>query len=446
MTAAAVHEAVEAAVAELAPLVGVRAACRAVGRSQAEHYRRHRKSPPPPPKPAPPRRAQPRALSPGQREQVRAVLNSEEFVDAAPATVYHTLLDDGIYLASPSTMYRVLREHGEVRERRRHATHPAHVKPELWATAPNQVWSWDITRLRGPGRRDFYHLYCIIDIYSRYTVGWLVAARESEYLAEQLIADTLAKQNVTADQLTIHADRGSSMASRTVAQLLADLGVARSHSRPRTCDDNPFSESQFKTLKYRPDFPDRFTSIEHARAYCREFFRWYNHDHYHSGVGWHHPTDVHHGLTDGVDKARADVLSAAYRRHPDRFVRRPPTPPAIPTTVWINQPPTDEHNNSNSTTLATPPAPDTARVISSVGQSPTEPHVLDRRQGVATRPSEARPAPCHQARLRGTPAGPDHADHHDLRGRAGVPGQRPEHHTPTPDSLNEYRTQPPHKA
>ena len=230
-----IEAAVEQAVAELAPVVGVRAACRATGRSQADHYRRHRQSPPPEPKPRPPRKPQPRALSQAEREQVRAVLNSEDFVDAAPAGVYHTLLDEGIYLASTSTMYRILRSHGEVRERRRHATHPAHVKPELWATGPNQVWSWDITRLRGPGKGVFYHLYSIIDIYSRYTVGWMVATRESEHLAERLIADTLAKQNINAEQLTIHADRGSSMTSRTVAQLLSDLAVTRSHSRPRVC-------------------------------------------------------------------------------------------------------------------------------------------------------------------------------------------------------------------
>jgi putative transposase len=338
--------AVEEAVAELAPLVGVRAACRATGRSQAEHYRRHRQSPPPPPRPRPPRQRQPRALSPEERTQVRAVLNSDVFVDAAPATVYHTLLDAGTYLASVSTMYRILREHDEVRDRRRHATHPAHAKPELFATRPNQVWSWDITRLRGPGKRDFYHLYSIIDIYSRHTVGWMLAAHEREDLAEQLIADTLAKHNIQPGQLTIHADRGSSMTSRTVAQLLSDLGVDRSHSRPRVSNDNPFSESQYKTLKYRPDFPDRFASIEQARAHCVAFFRWYNHDHFHSGLRWHHPADVHYGRVEQVRQARADVLAAAYERHPERFVHRPPTPPVVPTTVWIN-PPTDEEDTSN---------------------------------------------------------------------------------------------------
>lgn len=342
MSAATVDTAVETAVAELAPLIGVRAACRATGRSQAEHYRRHRQSPPPPAKPRPPRRPQPRALSTQERQTVRSLLNIGEFADMAPAAVYHQLLDDGIYVASVSTMYRVLREHGEVKERRRQATHPAHVKPELSATRPNEIWSWDITRLRGPGKRDFYHLYSIIDIYSRYTVGWLVAARESEDLAEKLIADTLAKQNIAPEQLTIHADRGSSMTSRTVAQLLSDLGVTKSHSRPRVSNDNPYSEAQFKTLKYRPDFPDRFDSIQDARRHCRAFFWWYNHQHYHCGIAWHHPVDVHYGHVQQVHAARADVLAAAYHRTPERFVRKPPSPPTIPATVWINEPSPDD--------------------------------------------------------------------------------------------------------
>lgn len=330
--------AADQAMAELSPLIGVRAACRATGRSQAGHYRRHRQSPPPPPKPRPPRRAHPRSLSTAERATVRSLLNSGDFADMAPAAVYHQLLDEGVYVASVSTMYRVLRAHDEVRERRRQAVHPAHVKPELLATRPNEIWSWDITRLRGPDKRVFYHLYSIIDIYSRYTVGWMVAVRESEELAERLIADTLAAQHITPEQLTIHADRGSSMTSRTVAQLLADLGVTRSHSRPRVSNDNPFSEAQYKTLKYRPDFPDRFTSVEEARRHCRAFFEWYNHEHYHSGIAWHHPADVHHERVGQVHTARADVLSAAYERNPERFVRKPPSPPVIPATVWINQP------------------------------------------------------------------------------------------------------------
>jgi putative transposase len=345
---------IDEAIVELTPLIGIRAACRATGASQAGWYRRHRRSPAPP-RPPRPRRTQPRALAQFEREQVRAVLNSPDFVDKAPVAVYHELLDEGVYLASASSMYRILRQHGEVRERRRQATHPAHVKPELFATAPNQVWSWDITRLRGPAKRVFYHLYSIIDIYSRYTVGWMVAAREDEHLAERLIADTLAKQHILGGQLTIHADRGSSMTSRTVAQLLDDLGVERSHSRPRVSNDNPYSEAQFKTLKYRPDFPDRFNSIEQARAHVKAFFWWYNHEHRHSGVAWHTPHDVHYGRTEQVRAARADTLAAAYARHPQRFVRKPPQPPVIPATVWINQPQQE------------------TGVISSVGQSPTEP-------------------------------------------------------------------------
>jgi putative transposase len=331
---------IDGAVAELAPLIGKRAACRAIGRPQASYYWRHRQSPALPPVQGPKHapKPQPRALTGAERESVRAVLNSEDFADAAPAAVYHQLLDEGVYLCSPATMYRILRQHGEVRERRRQATHPAHAKPELLATAPNTVWSWDITRLRGPVKRVFYHLYSILDVYSRYTVGWLLAAREDEHLAERLIADTLAKQRIPAGRLTIHADRGSSMTSRTVAQLLGDLGVERSHSRPRTSNDNPFSEAQFKTLKYRPDFPDRFTSIEAARAFCQRFFRWYNTEHRHSGIAWHTPHNVHYGHADAVQAARADTLAAAYARHPERFARQHPQPPVIPTTVWINEP------------------------------------------------------------------------------------------------------------
>jgi putative transposase len=331
---------IDEAVAELAPLIGKRAACRATGAPQASYYRRHRQSPALPPVQGPKRapRPQPRALNPAERAAVRAVLNSPDFADQAPVAVYHQLLDEGVYLCSPSSMYRILRQHGEVRERRRHASHPAHVKPELLATAPNQVWTWDITRLRGPAKRVFYHLYSILDVYSRYTVGWMVAGRENEHLAERLIADTLAKQNIPAGQLTIHADRGSSMTSRTVAQLLCDLDVERSHSRPRISNDNPFSEAQFKTLKYRPDFPDRFTSIEEARNHCKGFFWWYNHEHRHSGIAWHTPHDVHHGHVEAVRAARAETLTAAYARHPERFVRQHPQPPLLPTNVWINEP------------------------------------------------------------------------------------------------------------
>jgi putative transposase len=266
------------------------------------------------------------------------VLHSDRFVDLAPAEVWATLLDEGVYLGSISTFYRLLRRAGEVRERRRQATHPAKVKPELVANGPNTVWSWDITKLRGPAKWTSYYLYVILDIFSRYVVGWMVASRESAALAEVLIRQTCAKQGIDRDQLTIHADRGSSMTSKPVAFLLADLGVTQSHSRPHVSNDNPFSESQFKTLKYRPDFPGRFGSIEEARLHCQDFFGWYNDEHRHSGLGLHTPADVHYGLAETVRDKRAGVLDAAYTAHPERFVRKPPEPPTIPETSWINRP------------------------------------------------------------------------------------------------------------
>jgi putative transposase len=329
---------IDDAIAELTPILGSkRAACRASGRPQATHYRRHRQSPPPP-RPARERGPQPRALSQAERDTVRALLNSPDFVDKAPATVYHELLDEGVDLASTSTMYRILRAHGEVRERRRQATHPARVKPELVATQPNQVYSWDITKVHGPARWTYFYLYVIIDIYSRYVVGWLIAERESALLAEKLLADTIVKQRIDRDTLTIHADNGSSMASKPVAFLLADLGVTKTHSRPHTSNDNPYSEAQFRTLKYRPDFPDRFGCIEDARAFCQRFFRWYNTEHRHSGIAWHTPHSVHHGQSDAIRAARADVLAAAYTRNPERFVRKHPQPAALRSAVWINKP------------------------------------------------------------------------------------------------------------
>ena len=330
-------------------LGSIRAACRAAGRAQASHYRRHRRSVKPD-QPVRDRKAQPRALSTGERGTVRAVLNSPTFADMAPAAVYHELLDEGVHLCSTSTMYRILHAHDEVRERRRQAVHPARVKPELVATAPNQCWSWDITKLHGPAKWSYYHLYVIIDIYSRYVVGWLIAGTESKVLAEKLLADTIAKQGISRDQLTIHADNGSSMASKPVAFLLADLGVTKSHSRPHTSNDNPFSEAHFRTLKYRPDFPDTFGSIVNARAFCQRFFSWYNTEHYHSGIAWLHPTDVHHGRAESVRAARADVLNAAYIRHPDRFINKHPEPAALPTATWINKPPkeTEETQTTQS--------------------------------------------------------------------------------------------------
>lgn len=337
---------IDEAITELIPLVGTRSACRAAGRAQTTHYRRHRQSPDPE-RPAVQRRGQPRALSSAERAEVRAVLNSPEHVDKAPATVYHELLDDGVYLASISTMYRILRAHDEVHERRRQAVHPARVKPELVATEPNQCWSWDITKLHGPAKWTYYYLYVILDIYSRYVVGWLLADRESAALAEKLLADTVTKHDIDADRLTIHADNGSSMASKPVAFLLADLGVTKTHSRPHTSNDNPYSESQFRTLKYRPDFPDTFGSITEARAFCQRFVAWYNTEHNHSGIAWHRPIDVHYGRHHQIQAARANTLATAYTRNPERFVRRPPKPATPPDAAWINKPTDTEHPNES---------------------------------------------------------------------------------------------------
>jgi putative transposase len=331
---------IDQAIGELTPLVGVRSACAAVGEPQARWYRRHRQSPPPA-RPQRVRAAQPRALSTVERTELRRVLNSPEHVDEAPATVYAKLLDEGIFLASTSTMYRVLRDHDEVRERRRQATHPAAKKPELLATMPNQVYSWDITKLLGPVKWTWYYLYVLIDIYSRYVPGWMLARAERASLAEVLLADTIAKQGIGHDQLTLHADRGSPMTAKPVAFLLADLGVTKSHSRPHCSNDNPYSESQFRTLKYRPDFPDRFGSFEDAHAFCQRFFAWYNDEHRHSGIGYHTPADVHYGRAELVRARRAGVLDAAYAAHPERFVRKPPAPPELPTAAWINQPKED---------------------------------------------------------------------------------------------------------
>jgi putative transposase len=236
----------------------------------------------------------------------------------------------------------LLRERNQTGDRRRHATHPAAVKSELVAHQPNSVWLWDITKLHGPAKWTYYYLYVILDIFSRCVVGWMVASRESQTLAERLINQTLAAQHVIAGQLTLHADRGSSMTSKPVALLLADLGVTKSHSRPRVSNDNPFSESQFKTLKYRPDFPERFASIEAARVHCDRFFRWYNHEHKHSGIALHTPADVHYGRADQICQHRATVLNAAYSAHPERFVRKPPKPPALPTLSAINPPPKED--------------------------------------------------------------------------------------------------------
>jgi putative transposase len=277
-------------------------------------------------------------LSDAEFDELLDLLNSPDFVDLAPAQVWAILLDSGTYLASISTMYRVLRTEGEVRERRRQATHPARVRPELVARQPNEVWSWDISKLKGPSKGVYYDLYVIIDIFSRYVVGWMVAPTETAELAKAFIAATIKAHGITAKVLTIHADRGTSMTSKPVAVLLAELGVARTHSRPHVSNDNPYSEAAFKTLKYCPTFPERFGSIEDARAFCAEFFEYYNHHHRHSGIALHTPASMHFGTAQSIQAERAETLRSAYAANPRRFCNRQPSPPKMPTIAWINKP------------------------------------------------------------------------------------------------------------
>jgi len=324
-----------AAARTLAPAIGPSKACRTMEVPRSSFYRRIRpKFYGPLPRPAP----HPRALTGAERAAILEVCHSSRFVDAAPASIVATLLDEGSYLASERTFYRVLSAAGESRERRRQLTHPAYIKPELLATAPNELWSWDITDLKGPAKWTTYKLYWILDVFSRYAVGWMVAHRESAALAERLIAETIEKQQIEDGQLTVHADRGSAMRSRPVAFLLAELGVTKSHSRPHTSNDNPYSEAGFKTMKYRPDFPERFGSIQDARAFCRGFFDWYNQVHRHSGIAMMTPEQVHYGRAGIVLERRAKVLAEAFNLHPERFVSGMPAPQELPGAVWINPP------------------------------------------------------------------------------------------------------------
>ncbi len=323
------------AVAALAPLVGVAGACAAVSMGRASYYRRTQERPL---RPATPRTPPPRALREEERQVVLDTLHSERFRDAAPAQVYATLLDEGTYLCSERTMYRLLAQADEIRERRDLARHPGYHRPELLAERPNEVWSWDITKLLGPAKWTYFYLYVVLDIYSRYVVGWMVAHRESAELARRLMEESAAKQAIPPGHLTIHADRGSSMRSKPVALLLSDLGITKSHSRPHVSNDNPYSESHFKTMKYRPEFPARFMTIEEARAFGQEFFYWYNTEHRHSGIGLCSPEMVHTGQAETIRAARAVVLTTAYIAHPERFVRRAPVPPPLPVPAWINKP------------------------------------------------------------------------------------------------------------
>ena len=325
-----------AAVTELANDVDTSAACQALCMPRASYYRDRRKTAAPAVTVARPAPA--RALAPTEREAVLAHLHEERFQDRSPAAVYATLLDEGEYHCSIRTMYRLLKQRGESRERRDQLVHPPYQKPELMATAPNQLWSWDLTKLLGPAKWTYFFLYVILDVFSRYVTGWMVAMRESAELAKRLIEESCKKQGILPGQLTLHADRGTSMTSKSVALLLADLGVTKTHSRPHVSDDNPFSESQFRTLKYRPEFPDRFGCLQDSRAFCQGFFRWYNEEHRHSSLGLLTPDMVHYGQAANVVRQRQAVLDVAYQLHRERFVRSAPKPPALPSAVWINKP------------------------------------------------------------------------------------------------------------
>lgn len=315
--------------------------CQALGVWRGRRWRRARDSAfAPDPLMGPKRQRKPprMKLQPLEAQAVLAALYSPRFAHCSPAHVHATLLDEGCYLASVRTMYRLLSADGASAERRRQLTHPAYARPELLATRPNQVWSWDITKLKGPAKWTCFHLYVILDIFSRQVVGWMIAPRECAQLARDLIEQTLARHNIGPHELTLHADRGASMRSKPVASLLVDLGVSKSHSRPYVSDDNPFSEAQFKTLKYHHDFPQRFTSLQEARAYCEQFFAWYNTEHRHSGLAMMTPQTVHNGQSHQVQQARQAVMTSAFATHPERFVNGSPLCKHPPSAVWINPP------------------------------------------------------------------------------------------------------------
>jgi len=334
----------------LASTVGIQSACDSLGVVRASFYRQRPVFGPciRPVEPEPPptlRTAPARALSDVERGRVLDVLHEERFQDCAPAAVQATLLDEGQFLCSTRTMYRILQQAGECRDRREQRIHPPYQKPELLATAPNQLWSWDITKLRGPVKWTYFYLYVVLDVFSRYVTGWMVAPRENGELAKRFLEETVLKHDIPPGQLNIHSDRGRPMISKPVAFMLADLGVTKTHSRPYVSDDNPYSESQFRTLKYCPNFPDRFGCLEDARAFCQSFFGWYNEEHRHSGIALLTPATVHSGQAEAILAQRQAVLTAAHQAHPERFVRRPPTPLPIPSAVWINKPKTEPESH-----------------------------------------------------------------------------------------------------
>ena len=324
-----------AAAKELAETTGVVPACRALGVSRASLYRTRRA---PPTRKRPPRKAHPRALTPRERNAVLTHLHDDRFVDRSPAAIYASLLEEGTYLCSPRSMYRILNDADEVRERRAQRSHPRRKPPTLVARAPNQVWTWDITKLKGPKKWIKFNLYVVLDMFSRYVVAWMVSERETAALAKRLIRESCVKEHIVPGQLTLHQDRGAPMTAKTFSQLLVDLDVLASYSRPRTSNDNPYSESNFKTVKYAPGYPGHFENIDDARVYFGRFFRRYNAEHRHSGIGLMTPESVHTGRAPALQVQRQRVLDLAYQQHPERFVRGRPKPPSLPTEVWINQP------------------------------------------------------------------------------------------------------------
>jgi transposase InsO family protein len=336
----------------LSQKIGIQPACDALGLNRASFYRAQTPYMKNAERPRPPLE-----LSREEEQHVLDLLHSERFIDCSPYQVYATLLDEGVYLCSIRTFYRILARHNEVRERRNQLRHPNYSKPELLATGPNQVWSWDITKLKGPAKWTYFHLYVIIDIFSRCVVGWMVAHREATELAKRLISESCARQNIQAGSLTIHADRGSSMTSKGVEQLLADLGVTKTHSRPHVSNDNPYSEAHFKTLKYRPTFPAQFGSLEDARTFCGAFFDWYNHDHYHSGIALLTPVSVHNGQAPMIIEKRNQVLRSAFEQMPQRFKNRLPTAQPVPVAAWINPPPTSSEEKSQNQEINIPNLP-----------------------------------------------------------------------------------------
>jgi putative transposase len=380
-------------------LLSIVALCAALGVARASFYRHQRRLESPPPsrrRPGPPR-----ALNQGAREEVLALLRSPRFVDRSPAEMQHTLVEeDGRYLCSESTMYRILRENAEVRDRRNQLRHPSYAKPELLATAQNQVWSWDITKLKGPSKWVYYYLFVMLDIFSRYVVAWMVAEHENAELAKRLIRDAYDKQGVEPGTLIMHNDRGSPMKAKTTGQLVASLGVEQSFSRPHVSNDNPFSESHFKTCKYHPGFPERFGSITDALQYCRTFFPWYNDEHRHSSLVYLTPKQVHYGSAQAALDKRHEVMLAAYREHPQRFVNGPPKPAALPTEVWINPPTAPEKQDADAGVPVTPTGADAATGVetASDGSSPQaiNPWGFGGRSPPIQRPAKPVLARCHR--------------------------------------------------